>query len=282
MNMRNAAYIMEYNQRRYYPNADSKVITKELCAKVNVPTPEIYQIISSIAELPAVEKRIHELQEFVIKPEHGSGGEGVFVIKRNNNVFQRLSDEIVSWDEIKIHISDILSGLYSLGAQPDRCIIEYKVNFDPIFKEITYRGTPDIRIISFMKQPVMAMLRLPTKESGGRANLHQGGIGVGIDLETGITKSGVCKTELITKHPDTGFSIPDKQLPCWEEILAMCSRISEVIGLNYLGSDIVLDEQRGPLLLEVNARPGLAIQLANQEGLTDKLKSILKEKTAAQ
>jgi len=37
----------------------------------------------------------------------------------------------------------------------------------------------------------MAMLRLPTKESGGKANLQQGAIGLGIDMASGVTTSAV-------------------------------------------------------------------------------------------
>jgi D-alanine-D-alanine ligase-like ATP-grasp enzyme len=43
--------------------------------------------------------------------------------------------------------------------------------------------------------------------------------------------------------------------------------VSRAVGLGYLGADIVLDHRQGPLLLEANARPGLAIQIANGQGL---------------
>jgi len=44
--------------------------------------------------------------------------------------------------------------------------------------------------------------------------------------------------------------------------------------MGYLGVDIVLDAQAGPLMLELNARPGLNIQIANQEGLLHRLRLI--------
>ena len=44
--------------------------------------------------------------------------------------------------------------------------------------------------------------------------------------------------------------------------------------LGYFGADIATDRQRGPLLLELNARPGLAIQIANGQGLLSRLKLI--------
>jgi D-alanine-D-alanine ligase-like ATP-grasp enzyme len=44
--------------------------------------------------------------------------------------------------------------------------------------------------------------------------------------------------------------------------------------LGYLGVDIVLDRDKGPLLLELNARPGLSIQIANGAGLVPRLEVI--------
>jgi glutathione synthase/RimK-type ligase-like ATP-grasp enzyme len=49
-------------------------------------------------------------------------------------------------------------------------------------------------------------------------------------------------------------------------------------GLGYLGVDLMIDEDKGPLMLEVNARPGLAIQLANGIGLLHRLEPILERR----
>ena len=45
-------------------------------------------------------------------------------------------------------------------------------------------------------------------------------------------------------------------------------------GLTAHCIDLVLDENEGPLLLELNARPGLAIQMANGKGLVPRLRHI--------
>jgi hypothetical protein len=57
-------------------------------------------------------------------------------------------------------------------------------------------------------------------------------------------------------------------------MLELAARSYELTGLGYQGIDIVLDRDKGPLLLELNARPGLAIQIANQAGLGPRLNAI--------
>jgi alpha-L-glutamate ligase-like protein len=148
------------------------------------------------------------------------------------------------------------------------------VKFDPIFSECAYRGIPDIRVIVFRGYPVMAMLRLPTRKSHGKANLHQGAVGAGLDLATGETTCAVIGNSGITEHPDTGAVIAGRQIPRWPYLLDFAARCHELTGLGYIGVDIVLDRDKGPMLLELNVRPGLNIQIANRCGLRDRLRII--------
>ncbi len=173
--------------------------------------------------------------------------------------------------ELRYHLSNILSGQYSLGGTHDCALIEYCVKFDPAFDNVCYLGVPDIRILVFRGVPAMAMIRLPTRESRGRANLHQGAIGAGIDIVSGVTVGGVAGNVPTDEHPDTGASISGIRIPHWESLLALAARCYELTGLGYLGVDIVLDRHLGPLILELNARPGLNIQLACATGLAPRL-----------
>jgi alpha-L-glutamate ligase-like protein len=120
----------------------------------------------------------------------------------------------------------------------------------------------------------MAMLRLPTKESNGRANLHQGGIGAGVDLATGRTNHAVQRNRFAAKHPDTGVSLVGMRVPHWWQVLTMARQVAAAVGLGYVGVDIIIDARQGPMLLEANARPGLAIQIANGRGLLPRLAEI--------
>src|SRR5262249_17012978 len=162
----------------------------------------------------------------------------------------------------------------SLGGQPDRAIVQQRVRLHPAFAAVAYQGIPDIRIILYRNEPAMAMLRLPTKASNGRANLHQGGLGVGIELASGITHHAIQSNCSIDCHPDTGMPVLSLKVPYWREVLDMARRVAEAVGLGYLGVDIVIDADQGPMLLEANARPGLAIQLANGRGLLPRLRAI--------
>ena len=280
MNQRNGDYVLRYNQRKYYPLVDDKLRTKKLAQSAGIAVPELYAVIEAeyqVANLPTL---LAPYDEFVIKPAHGSGGEGILIIKgRSKDTYRKLNGALLSIEEISFHISNILSGMYSLGGQTDVALIEYRVDFDPVFEHVSYQGVPDIRTIVFRGVPVMSMLRLPTRLSDGKANLHQGAIGVGIDMTNGHTTGGVWHEDLIEIHPDFGHSIYGLEIPGWDDILRLTASCQELVSLGYIGVDIVLDSKLGPLMLEINARPGLSIQLANKKGLLPRLQKIEKIKT---
>lgn len=275
MNCRNVRYISRYNERRLYPLVDNKLETKLLAAKHNVAVPELIHVVKTPQEVEAAYSKLRELTQFVVKPAHGSGGKGILVIiGKDDEGLIRSSGEHVSWDELKRHMSNVVSGLFSLGGRTDQAIVEDLVLIDSVFEAVSYKGVPDIRLILFHGYPVMGMLRLATKASDGKANLHQGAIGVGLDIRTGKSIAAVQHNEMVTEHPDTGNALDGLQVPNWQQLLILASRCYDMTGLGYLGADIVLDRHRGPLLLELNARPGLTIQVTNQAGLKPRLEHI--------
>ncbi len=272
---RNAEFVLMYNQRRNYPRVDDKLITKKLALAAGLPVPQLYAVVREEHEIEELHEKLRDRESFVVKPAHGSGGDGILVISgRRGDRYRRSNGALLAREEFDHHISNMLSGLFSLGGQPDHVLVEYCVQFDPIFDNVSYKGVPDIRIISFLGYPVMSMIRLPTRMSDGKANLHQGAIGVGIDIPTGITRRGVWGREIIREHPDTESTIVGLQIPRWDELLLIAARCYELVELGYVGVDIVLDKQLGPLILELNARPGLAIQMANGNGLLHRLRQV--------
>ncbi|MCQ4346554.1 alpha-L-glutamate ligase-like protein [Pseudomonas stutzeri] len=275
INRRNADYVLKYNKRSLYPVVDDKILTKERAIAAGIHVPELYGIIATEKEIENFDRIVEGRNDFVIKPAQGAGGDGILVIAdRFEGRFKTVSGKIVSHSDIEQQLSSILSGLYSLGGGRDRVLIEYRVTPDPIFKSISYEGVPDIRIIVLKGYPVMAMLRLPTRQSNGKANLHQGAIGVGVDLATGLTLRGTWLNNKISKHPDTANAVDGVQLPNWDGFMKLAAGCYELCGLGYIGVDMVLDVDKGPLILELNARPGLNIQIANDCGLTHRLQAV--------
>lgn len=272
MNSRNSDFISKYNPRKNFPLVDDKIKTKDLAEEAGIPSPPVFEVIEFPSQTIDFAERMRVHEEFVIKPAKGSGGGGIVVINgRNDKGFRRSSGKIMPFDDMRYHLTNILSGLYSLGGQTDKAIVQYRVHPDSFFSQMTTGGVPDIRVIVYRGVPVMGMLRLPTRESDGKANLHAGGIGVGVRIADGVTTHGVYRGDPITAHPDTSAPITGCVIPSWETILQMSSRFYGITGLGYLGVDIVIDRDKGPMMLEVNARPGIAIQVANQRGLKERL-----------
>ena len=275
INRRNTSYSLRYNPRNKYPLVDDKLKTKSLAVQANIPVPKLYLSIKTEHQLKSLDALLEPYSDFVIKPAHGAGGDGILVV--TNRVFGRyrlINGEILTTDDLAYHLSSLLSGAYSLSGHPDEALIERRVVVDPVFQSISHEGVPDIRVITLLGYPVMAMLRLPTRVSNGKANLHQGAIGIGVDIRTGLTLGGVLHNEAIDYHPDTLHSTVGIQVPFWDEILRISASAYELTGLGYLGVDIVLDKTEGPLMLELNARPGLNIQIANREGLLTRYETI--------
>lgn len=275
MNQRNFSYIARYNDRRLYPNVDDKLKTKVLALDYGLSVPALLGVVRYQHDVKSVFGILDQQQGFCIKPAKGSGGKGILVIlKSDEKGYQKASGDYVSRAEIVRHISNILAGLFSLGGSADVAVVEALIEFDPVFNGLSHEGVPDIRMIVFQGYPVMSMLRLATHASDGKANLHQGAIGVGLNITNGAALSAVQFDRLVSEHPDTGRPLTDILIDRWQRLLHLSASCFEMSGLGYLGVDIVLDKKRGPLVLELNARPGLAIQTANRMGLLPRLQAV--------
>lgn len=273
MNQRNLSYIYAHNRRRDFPLADDKLRTKELMIKAGVPVPKTFASFCNFFELNRLEQALDEHREFVIKPAQGRGGGGIIVIvDRTPRHWIGINGTRYTLEEFKKHLADIIFGVYSLDRQ-DVAVIEERICQHPTMTRYSPYGLADIRVILFHDQPVLAMSRIPTRESGGRANIHQGALGVGIDLETGRMTHAVCKGRPRRHHPDSEERLVGGTIPHWDEVVRLSRRAAEALPMKYLGVDISLTEN-GPVLLEVNVRPGLEIQNANKGGLRPLLEAI--------
>lgn len=287
LNRRNQEYIRPYNSPSAKNIADNKILTKKILAREGIKTPEIYKVIRNKKQLRFLDWDSLP-RSLVIKPNKGTGGNGIVVFygKRKNELsWFRPSGEIMSKRDITLHIENILEGRFSMGSKTDSAIIEERVKTDPLLKQYSYKGVPDIRVICFNSVPIMAMTRLPTRRSNGTANLHSGAICTGIDIGTGITTYSMqmrpnsllsdtyeqieSTTDLKINKKLSGIQIPD-----WDEILRIALVCQRASNLGYIGVDIAIDRDKGPVVFELNARPGLGIQVANQTGLRWRLEKV--------
>jgi len=275
MNERNADYIARENPRRLYPLVDDKLRTKRLADDAGIAVPRLLAVLRSQRDVATLDDRVDPASGFVVKPATGAGGNGILVVR---GVFghrlQLGNGTVVSREQLRHHVGNVLSGMYSLGAQRDVAMVEQRVVFDPIFDTITCGGVPDIRVVVYRGVPVLAMMRLPTQASGGKANLHLGGVGVGLQLATGVTAGAVHGERRVGHHPDTLAPVENIAIPGWQRLVELVAQCQTLCGLGYLGVDVVLDRDRGPLVLELNARPGLSVQLANRVGLRHRLDTV--------
>jgi alpha-L-glutamate ligase-like protein len=279
LNSRSLSYLKPLNKKRGRRIADSKYLTKKYLAKAGLPVPKLIKVFKTPQQVMSFPWATFQ-DNFVLKPASGYGGEGIVIVKKRAKYageWLQMNDQIINVSDLRLRALDILAGQYSLHNLPDWVMVEERIKIAKVFKKYAFQGTPDIRVIVFNKVPVAAMLRLPTPESRGKANLHLGAIGAGIDLATGITTYGIktfgiTSCQYIRYIPLTKRKINGLKLPNWKKILTLAARCQEAVpSLGYLGVDIVFDKKHGPVILELNTRPGLWIQSANQLPLKRRL-----------
>lgn len=275
LNARMVNYIGRVNSAQATRLANNKLATKRALQKAGIGTPRLYARIASRPEL----KRFRWTKlpsSFVLKPNSSSGGGGIIVVfgrnKKGNWVKGDRSEIFIP--ELRNHALDILDGNFSASNVPDVAFFEQRIKIHAAFKPYSVRGIPDIRVLIYNMVPVMAMLRLPTSESGGRANLHAGGVGVGIDLMAGFTTTAIQRGRLTDFLPGSRLKLSGIAIPFWNDVLLTAVRAARACSLSYAGVDVALDRDDGPLILEINARPGLDIQFANMTPLRNRLRRV--------
>jgi alpha-L-glutamate ligase-like protein len=279
------SHILGMNARYYYTLLNSyaakkygfsKLKTKELLMANKISTAQVYHVLSNLDETNSLNWETVPVP-FVIKPANGSAGKGILVItkKLGTSLWENSDGERVTLDDIKLHISNILDGEFSTWGKVHQTIIEEMIPVHPKLARYTYKGTPDIRVIVFNSVPVMAMMRLPTKASHGRANLDRGALGLGIDIATGITTYGVSgKSQRITHLPDSKKKVNGILVPFWNRVLETAVEAANAAGYIYMGADLFIHPEKGPMIVELNGFPGLSIQLANRTGLKRRLERV--------
>ncbi len=272
LNRRNLELVLQKNPRKHYPLADDKLKTKTVLAAAGITVVPTLATFTSFFELGQLDRRLAGLSEFVIKPARGRAGRGILVISGiEQGYFKTAGGRLLGMHELKRHLADIVFGVYAFD-MADTAIIEQRIHPAPFFAELYAGALCDVRLLVVEGRSVSGMIRVPTLRSGGRANLHQGAIGLGMDLETGGVSRAWHRGRPIESHPDTNVRLTGLSLPGFEEIVRLAEAAGKALPLGYLGVDMVVDREMGPVVMEVNVRPGLEIQNVTGVGLRGLLK----------
>jgi len=266
LNRRNLEMIYRLNKRKDYLLANDKVKAKQFLREIGAPVPASYRVYDSLYALEGLENDLAEHPEFVVKPALGSRGNGIKLLKQSKRGRYHSGGKELKADQLTYFMASIIFGKFSQGQQ-DVALVEQMLHAAPELERLSQGGLPDLRILIAEERILAGMLRLTTKASDGKANLHQGGIGVGLDLERGETTRAMLDGKPITHHLDTGVELGGNKIPHWKELMEISQRIAHKCPLKYLGIDLTLDRDHGPMVIEFNARPGLEIQNVNNLGL---------------
>jgi alpha-L-glutamate ligase-like protein len=272
MTVRNREFVGKYN-----PAGLLALLTKDavkgLLLPLGVPMAATYLILRERSDLEKFKEWMKDHDTFALKPSSSYGGEGILLVKGKQGDLYNTNMGKMSASQIEALAFQILEGQFH-GGQNDTAVVEELLIQDELVHDIVPMGLADIRVISFLGYPVMAMMRIPTVASGGKANIHLGAVAAGVRISTGVIFHSVWAGLPSPEHPDTGAALLGRQVPKWDEILEVAAEAQRLAGIGYAGVDIAIDAKRGPVVMEVNRRPGLEIQNANAAGLLRRLRTI--------
>ena len=277
INARNLMYVHGLNPRRHFPLADDKIKTKAALLSARIPVPATLAVLSNISDVIQARALLLETGDFVIKPSRGRRGSGILIVTGvDGDQFTGSDGRSHSWEDLRQAMGDILFGVHSFG-RDDRVLVERRIRAHHELRALAVDGLPDIRVILLGGEPVMAMMRVPTRASGGRANLHQGALGVGLRLSDGVAERCLLDGKPVGAHPDRFVPVVGYAIPLWSDVIDVACRAATALPLPYLGIDVVITEDEGPLIMEVNVRPGLEIQNVNGRGLRQALENLRRD-----
>lgn len=268
INHRNIDYVNTKNTRELLSLAVDKLQSKAALVDYAIPVPGTIAICKNLSGLDEFMAALDKLESVAIKPNKGSKGFGIVILTdKKGSDFYSPSGTVWTKADLRRHITEIVNGAFSQNSSPDVAYLEPLLRQHSSIDNLFDNGLADIRIILDEGKPISAMLRLPTQGSDGKANLHQGAVGLSIDLASGKVTHAALKGKKVTHHPDSGRALIGYQLPYWHRIVEIAVNCYDAIELGYMGVDICIDQDNGPMVLEVNGRPGLEIQNVQNKGM---------------
>ncbi len=272
MTVRNREFVAKYNPPGLMAQLGKDAV-KAMLLPLGVPVARTYMVLGERADLEPFKGWLKDHDKFALKPSSSYGGEGILLVSGRKGEDYDTNMGPMKESAIQAQAFAIVEGEFH-GGQRDTAVVEELLVQQESLRDIVPLGLADVRVISFLGYPVMAMMRIPTEASGGKANIHLGAVAAGVRISTGTIIHSVWRGLRQPEHPDTGEQLLGRQIPFWDDILEVAAEAQRLTGLGYAGVDITLDKQRGPVVMEVNRRPGLEIQNANAAGLLRRLRMI--------
>ena len=149
MNARNFEFIMAANSREFYPRVDDKMETKKLAIEDGLAVPELICCVGYNHQLKRCTKSLANTMNLLLNLPKVVLAKASLSSKENEEGYHKASGKVIPFIEMNRHVSSILTGLYSLGGQPDRAMFEKLVHFTDTFENFTHQGVPDIRVIIY-------------------------------------------------------------------------------------------------------------------------------------
>lgn len=249
-------YFRVLKRRKGTPLQD-KTRFAAFCAQHGLPTVETLMYLNG--EAPG--ETLPDCDLFV-KPARGRGGRGA---ERwdliEPGTFAGPNGERLTEDAL-------LARLVARSRHTD-LIVQPRQTPHPDLQAVTAGALPTVRILTCLNEDnepelMAAMMRTSLGDNRTVDNLHAGGIGALIDLDSGkLSKASNLGSDArlgwFSKHPDTGADIEGRVMPCWEQAKALALAAHRHFADRVvIGWDIAVLED-GPIFVEGNGNPDLDI-----------------------
>jgi hypothetical protein len=207
---------------------------------------------------------------FILKPEDGARGEGVFQLEARDGVVMcsRGRDAAVPFRRTQFG---------------ELAVVERQLVHHDFWRTLFPQSANTIRVLTLWtpgeSAPFVAraVQRVGTVDTMPTDNWSGGGICAPIDLAT--ARLGRARihplspkriSDPFTHHPDTGAAIEGQVLPHWDRVRDTVLRAAASLPVNrYIGWDIFVDETGTPIIIEANGNTGLQMVQVETGLLTD-------------
>jgi len=228
--------------------------------EMGIKTAETYAFAHKIEHIEPMLEKINDFDEFVLKPNHQSIGKNILVLKRlpedGGFIFEDISGDKYNLETLREHIEFILTKTdpYFRGV-----ILEERIRSHPDFNQWNpYADTiTDLRLYCVFHTIPFAKLRVPTKESHGLGNTWQGASAFFVDGDGEIKDINYFRNT-VRVHPDTKVSLIGEQIPFWEDICRISTKVSLRFKLPFHSVDLTVDEAGDVCVIESERIPLLS------------------------